>query len=361
MTRAVHLHLQRREVDLAQPLVSARGSWSRRRLLHLKIVGPDGVEGEGEASPLPGYSLDDFSDVERALAAVELSGLLEERSVDSIAAGVAQAIPARLPAARHGLECALMDRRARLAGEPLWRMLRRWIDGNESSVVAPEQAHPALPLCAILPAEPELALQRATTLMASGVKTFKVKLGPDVLRTNQRQTLRRLRARFGAELVLRLDANASLEPASLLATLRELEELQPELIEEPSAETTPELAGISPCPLALDESLAPLSTDQRVRRVRAARWGAVVLKPTALGGLAACASLAREARRVGVDAIVSHALEGPLGWLSCAHLAWALGGRRAAGLFPMQHQRLDTGVVIRAGRLLAPVASGLLR
>src|SRR5206468_1527550 len=59
-----------------------------------------------------------------------------------------------------------------------------------------------------------------------------------------------------------------------------------------------------------------------------------VLKPTLLGGFATCLELARRAHTAGVAAIVTHALEGPVGFAACVELARAIGGPHAHGLAP---------------------------
>jgi L-alanine-DL-glutamate epimerase-like enolase superfamily enzyme len=84
----------------------------------------------------------------------------------------------------------------------------------------------------------------------------------------------------------------------------------------------------APVPLAADESLAlpgawpALATLCRV----------VVLKPTLLGGLAACLQLARDAAARGLAATVTHTFDGPIAVAAAAELAVALDSPLACGL-----------------------------
>jgi O-succinylbenzoate synthase len=84
--------------------------------------------------------------------------------------------------------------------------------------------------------------------------------------------------------------------------------------------------------VALDESLA---TGPRVlRRARDHGVVALVLKPTAVGGLTRAFELVAVGEAHGLVAVASHALEGPLGFMLAATLALALGPGHAHGLAP---------------------------
>lgn len=90
-----------------------------------------------------------------------------------------------------------------------------------------------------------------------------------------------------------------------------------------------------PVPVALDESLAELAD----REIPWERIAAVVLKPTVLG-IERCVRIAAEAKRRGVNVVVTHCLEGPIGTAACAELARAIGTPGVAqGLGP--HPALD--------------------
>jgi len=354
----LRLELQRSERQLESPLVNAGAAWDRRTLTRLLWHEDDGsgarVSGWGEASPLPGYSPDTDADVERALGSLETERLVALAAASSAAAVldvVAGVLPRSSPAARFGLETVLLDRLARATNRPLWQLLAE-LAGTGS---APRE----VALCALVPsADPSRVASLVEQQLNAGVRVFKLKIGPERLRPEQEATLEALRGRFGRAVALRLDANGSLRRSELAATLKRLARFEPELLEEPLAGLTPrDLAG-SPCPLALDESLQELSDADRERRIESLPASVVVLKPTALGGFAACLQLAAVARRLGRDTIVSHALEGPIGWSACAHLALALASPRAAGLWPLAHQRCASPGV-EAGRLLASTAPGL--
>lgn len=350
MTHIELLTFQRLELPLDPPLVNARGEWQRRRTLLIQLTDARGHHGHGEAAPLPNFSRDDLNDCELALRRIAparlaaLDGLASPRALLDAAA---QLLPEQVPAARFALETALLDRLGRRSGRPLWRLL---VDALPEDVGRPSGP---VPLCALLPShDPEAALSEARRLELAGVRTFKLKIGPDRVSPAQLETLTALRSALDSSIHLRLDANGSLSTQELRSTLRRLATFQPELVEEPLARLDLEAYAASPCPIALDESLQTLAPASVDAFLELATGHALVLKPTALGGFAHCLELAARCTRLGRRSIVSHTLEGPTGWSACAHLALALGQPSAAGLWPLRHQRGGNPTVV--GGLLVP-------
>jgi L-Ala-D/L-Glu epimerase len=154
---------------------------------------------------------------------------------------------------------------------------------------------------------------QARAAVAAGARTLKLKLaGPDVRAAVA--AVRDVRAAVGPDVRLRVDGNqtfAAADVATLVALLAPLVEY----VEEP---------GPAPAPgTALDDSLvdgAPEAID---------RFAAVVVKPTILGPWRTLALAARAPR-----AVISHALEGPVGLAACAELALVVGGTVAHGVAP---------------------------
>jgi o-succinylbenzoate synthase len=328
--------------------------WTERTGLVLRWYDALGRHGRGEAAPLPDYSPDVLEGCEQALAgltAAVLDMLDRADSALEVLDAVAAAIPAELPAARFALETALLDRAARRSGQPLWRLLGELVPGGTE----PEP----IALCALLPsADTAAAVELARAHVDMGVSTFKLKVGPDHASPAQEATLDALRTRFGASIALRLDANGSFRPGAFARSTERLARYDLEFLEEPLAFGDPEELAGSACPLALDESLQQVDPARLARLLALASVRVVVLKPTALGGFGACLRLAASARAEGCDAVVSHTLEGPIGWAACAHLALALRSPRAAGLWPLAHQ-VGPSPSIAAGRLLPPIEPGL--
>jgi o-succinylbenzoate synthase len=308
----------------------------------VRLHATDGPDGYGEASPLPGYSPDDLPACERALLAIpeaRLSALAALEGAAEVLEGVDALLPVAVPAARFALETALLDGLGRRLGRPIWSLLADLVPNPLN------RERSRVELCALLVSDdPEAAVQEARRRLAEGVRTFKLKVGPETLQPTQQATLALLRATLGATVALRIDANRSLSRRALPDTLRTLAVYEPEFVEEPLSDPQPEDFAASPCGLALDESLQTLDAVALERLLRVPTCRALVLKPSCLGGLGRCLWLARHGASLGCDSVVSHALEGPIGWAACAHLALAVAPRVAAGLWPLDHQISDAAL-----------------
>jgi L-alanine-DL-glutamate epimerase-like enolase superfamily enzyme len=166
-----------------------------------------------------------------------------------------------------------------------------------------------------------------------------VKLRPGELRSDA-ELLRSLRRELGDGVALRADANQSLTQRLIDPQLADLRAVRLEWLEEP----WPEAAQSPPpgLPLALDESLLLPGKGGLGGSGRGA-VAALVLKPSLLGGLVATHAWLTAARLLGKAAVVSHQLEGPVGFQSAAALALAhtragpaqgLGAHPALAAFP---------------------------
>jgi o-succinylbenzoate synthase len=309
----------------------ARDGWIERRGWLLRLEDDRGELGQGEAAPLPGYSPDTLSaagrELERALAAalpLELDTCLPlAPQIGQVSRGAALASAA----ARSALECALLD----LAG--------RRLDVPVSWLLRGAPAEPARPTAQVLPAAaPAGEAERA---WRAGYRTLKVKVGAPDRFEAELAALEELRRRL-PRAALRVDAGGAwvLEQAPDL--LRRLAGIAPEFVEQPvPAEALERLAGEEGLPrLAADESLQQPDRAERLASRAGGPVRVLVLKPGALGGPLACMRLADRGRRSGLDVVVSHLLEGPVGFAAAAELALALPpGGPACGLG--SHPALD--------------------
>lgn len=260
---------------------AARGRRTRTALF-VEVVGEGGERGVGEAAPLEGMSVETLDDARDAIAAIaaRVPGAIDVEEIE-------------VASARFAIETAIDVAR------------RRAIGGEVPVAVVVESA------------------EEARAAWARGVTHLKVK-GVDRVRAIAE-------AAPGAR--LRLDLNRGWERGEVKARLGELVGLPIEFVEEPcegAAELVDEALAVK---IALDESLARMTRAEIARAVRGRALGAVVLKPTLLGGVRVAAAIADKARAQGVRAIVSHALEGPVAMAACVGLARTLGDE-IAGLAP---------------------------
>jgi o-succinylbenzoate synthase len=312
---------------LPTPAHSAAGTWSERRALLIALEDEAGHVGLGEAAPLPGYSRDTLEEAHASLSTLlgaELRVHADAPKPTDVRAALGEA-SARLTslAARSALEAALLDLWARRQGVPAWRL------------VAPGAAPERVPVATWLPDGADAAVKAARAAELRGVRAFKVKLDARRSVGNGVGTLVALREALGRDVTLRADANQSLTLGDLEPYLATLRSLGLEWLEEPTA--TPLLKSLG-VPIALDESLVGLELPALEGCPDVA---ALVLKPTALGGLARCLELAAHARAHGRAVVASHTLDGPIGFMTAATLALSVEQRAAHGLGPYGRLRGD--------------------
>jgi o-succinylbenzoate synthase len=325
--RIVEATLQRFSGELPEPIGNARTGWRTRSGLLLTLIDEEGRAGQGECAPLPGYSPDEEEACREALEALDWDELVHRQSGATLLEGLAAAsscLPQELPAARFAIETALLDLAGQRAGRPAWRLLR-------SSVRRLDSRPLPVSLCGVVVApgrRPDDVLGAASRLVERGLSRLKLKVGYE----GDVELARALRVHLPEGVLLRFDANRAWSEQEAPERLAGLAALVPELVEEPSEAL--EALQSPPVPLALDESLQTPGPLERLRpALRRLRVEAVVLKPTALGGLVRCIELATRAQSLGLGVIVSHLFDGPVALGSAAALALAVASpERASGL-----------------------------
>lgn len=286
-------------------------SWAARRGLVLKL-GAGTLTGEGEASPLPGYSTESLASVKTALQGLPELRLDLSAPLRSAASLAETHISAELPSARFALECALLELAAAELHRPLWALL------------APSAR--VRPVSEVL-TRLEVAERQAIAHRKAGIRTLKLKVGRPEAEEAELATLDALQGVPDTE--VRLDANQGWSGcwerwAELLA------ERPVEMVEEPAP--WPELRHVpTRLRIGLDETLREPAIGGEALQHLGTR-AVVVLKPAVLGGLSAALAWAERAEKVGGAAVASHLFDGPVAARALRALAVVLPGELAQGL-----------------------------
>lgn len=154
--------------------------------------------------------------------------------------------------------------------------------------------------------------------LAEGYRCLKLKIGALDFGT-ELGLLRGLRLRFSPdELELRVDANGAFGAGEALEALKQLSEFGLHSIEQPiRAGQWEALAGLcraTPLPIALDEELIALGPEvDRRRFLQQVSPQFLILKPSLLGGFAACEAWIGLAEELGIGWWVTSALESNIG------------------------------------------------
>lgn len=186
-------------------------------------------------------------------------------------------------------------------------------------------------------------------MRAAGYRAVKLKVGGREIGGDMR-LVREVGEVLGDGVSLRLDANRAWGYEEALAFAEGVEGVGIQYIEEPLKDPKglAGLAGEWGLPIALDESLVGMPPEELEEHAYA---GAVVLKPTLLGGVSRVLRLAGEAKALGMAAVVSSSYEAGVGTGALVALAAAVG-EEPAGLDT--YRALAEDVVRRRLPLPAP-------
>jgi o-succinylbenzoate synthase len=288
----------------AAPWISAAGALRERHGWLVRLTDRQGRNGYGDAAPLPAAGTEPAIRTRTWLDArlPALIGRTPQQAQRELTAHGGH------PAARCGLETALLDLQARQQGMPLYRLL-----GAET--VRPVR------LNAALGSLDDGVEQRLRAALATGYRLFKLKLGTAPA-ARELAHLERLCQALPAGCQLRLDANRAWRHPEARQWIERLNELPVESLEEPlrsaDAAELQTLQDSARFDLALDESLPAYLADQQLQPLPVRR---IIIKPACLGGPTPALAVIRQAHRDGIACVVTSTLESSAGIWPLCHLA----------------------------------------
>ena len=304
------------QLPLSRPWRSARGSVTARHGWLIVVETEYGYSGWGDCAPFPELGTETMAAAKAALDAIlpMLMGLRPQAALRRL-----MQIDNCPPATRYGIETALADLAAQDAGIPL----AKWLCSD---------ARLAVPVNAAIGALDDDCTARVQLALAAGYRILKIKLGLQPWE-EELPRLQILASTLPTPVQLRVDANQAWSEVIARTALTALTALPIEAVEEPLAEANfkilAKLQQQMPFALALDESMLTMSRHGLLAICPVQR---LILKPTVLGGLSRTFALAAQAQQLGLEWVITSALESGVGVRAAAHLAAALGGDLAHGL-----------------------------
>ena len=302
----------RYRLPLAAALPLAGRVIHERTGLLIRIDSDSGASGWGDAAPLPGFSRESIEDAEAELKswAERLRGARFDPRGDSLESWLGHELaPAASPSVRFGLETALAS-------------LARRTEDREGAELGCFNG--SVPINGLLAGSRERVLADARRLRDAGCRAVKLKVGgrPAAEDVELAQAVRSV---IGDGVGLRLDANRRWSVEQAVAFGRAVGAAGVEYLEEPlqAPAHLEELFDATGIPVALDESVLELCPDDLEGRPEV---GAVVLKPTLLGGIARAREWVAAALALKIRPVVSACFESGVGLLALAGFVWASTG-----------------------------------
>lgn len=336
MTVALRLSHEVLALRTAHPFGIARGTASAHRVVWVRLIDADGVEGWGEAAPSRYYG-ETADSVVAALSVVEPVLPPEPFALENADAAMLRVLQGDA-AARAAVSAALHDLVGKRLGAPLWKL---WgLDPGRA------------PRSSFTIGLDTLKVVREKVREAAPYPILKIKVGtPDdepILRAVREMT----------DKPLRVDANAGWTAKQAVARLPLLEELGVELLEQPvSPDDLEGLAAVhraSRIPIIADESCR---TAADIPRLAGAVDG-INIKLAKCGSLREALRMVAVARAHRLSVMVGCMIETSLGITAAAHLTPLvdivdLDGAALLELDPFR------GASIEGGHVTLPAGPGL--
>lgn len=294
-----------------------------RRGTRVAVTALGGFVGLGEAAPLRGRSRESLDETRCALEewVRRIGGDIDLKSdpLAQVEELVAPLHKTGIRAASFAGETALLDLVAQVRGVP---MAALWRTDPVSQVI---ELNAALDGAGPGRHDEDLLIR-----MRRGFRTYKLKAAGAPFE-KQLAALEHLRNMLGPEPSLRLDVGGSWALGDVEGNLAHLVHLKLEYVEQPVAASELLHVPRGIVPMAADETI---EVDGGLEDVVAAQNCAVaVIKPALLGGLLVARRLASLAQERGLDVVITHAFDGPIGLAAACELALSLPKPpRACGL-----------------------------
>jgi len=326
-------------VHTTHPFVIARGGASEHRLMRVRILGDDGVEGWGEAAPNRFYG----ETADTALAALaRLTPIVEQCdawAIEDVETEMNRAIRFN-GSVKSAISAALHDLAGKRLGVPLYKL---W-------GLNPANAPLSSFTIAIAANDDEL---RQRVEQAKSYPVLKVKLGTD----HDEHIIRTVRE-AAPNKVLRVDANAAWTPKRALRMVDVLVECGVEYVEQPVP--AHDIDGLrfvrerSVLPVIADESCVVASD---IPRLVGAVDG-INIKLSKCGGLREALKMVATARSHGMLVMAGCMIETSLGITAAAHFAPLLDYADFDGAALLSDDPYS-GATIAQGKIKIPDAPGL--
>jgi L-alanine-DL-glutamate epimerase-like enolase superfamily enzyme len=362
--RITGIAFARYRIPFVAPYETAHGRVTHRIGYIVRAITDVGVEGLGEAALDPSAPEAASDAIPPHLHALCLDVVREAVRLDDAMEPYLHGDEA-MRTANCAIETAIADAGSRWAGLPMSAMFSGRDAGNSGPEAVPVNA-------TIAHRRTEEAAAASLAARASGYGTVKLKVGmepstpsPSTGRGQgvgfELARVQTIREVLGPGIKLRLDANGAWDEATAIETIRALEHLDIELIEQPvsDVEALGRVRDAVTMRIAADESVSDFAGAERA--IHAA--DVIVLKPMRLGGPTVARYLAQYANGSGLDVFVTTTIDTGIGTAMALQVAAAMPDARLAhGLATaslLESDLLVTSLRVERGVIHMPDGPGL--
>ena len=311
MIKAITLHAIR--LPLHEPFIISYHTYPDMPSIIVKIESDDGYVGYGEAvadEHVTGETWEStYSLLKNTLAPLLIGHDPEE--FERIHERMNKAVYGA-PAAKAAIDIACHDLTAKKLGVPVYQL----IGGR---------FHDRFPITHVLSIqEPAIMAEEAVRKVAEGYRSFKMKVGKDVLQDLER--IRTVRNAVGAGIAIRVDVNQGwVNSSNALKALASLEELNIDWLEQPviadDLDGLAELKKKARIPIMVDEGLKGMKEMKEVILKQAADKANIKLMKC--GGILPAVKLANQAEMAGIECQIGSMVESSIGSAAGFHVAFS--------------------------------------
>ena len=349
--RLERLELREIELPLKAPFETSFGRTTRRRILIVKVINKDGATGYGEcvASENPFFNHETI-DTAWVVTTKHVAPMLAQGHVESAAKVNEILFPIRENRmAKAGVEAAIWDLEAKLAGKPLWQHIAGVRDEIACGVSIGLQN------------STEVLLEKVRREVESGYQRIKIKIKPgrDV------QLAEAVRREF-PDITLSVDANSAYRLETDVLLLKRLDEFNLLMIEQPLAPGDlldhSKLQRELRTPICLDESVVCLANARHAQELGACRI--INIKLGRVGGFSEAKAIQAFAQDHGMPVWCGGMLEAGIGRAHNIALstlpAFTLPGDVSASARYWEEDIIEPPVTVSStGTIKAPTAPGI--
>ncbi|MFT5886980.1 MAG: O-succinylbenzoate synthase [Arcticibacterium sp.] len=281
------------------------------------------VNGIGEASPLPGLSIDFKEDLSPFLDLFIDKFNASELTIEEASEAIESDLFFSWPSIRFAFEMALLD-----------------LSGGGSRVLFNNsfaQAKSEIEINGLIWMGDEAFMSKQIVeKLKGGFRTIKMKIGSIDFDTEYK-LLKTIRSQFSAdELTLRVDANGAFSSEEAKSVLDDLAKLNIHSIEQPIKagqwDQMAELCKTTPVPIALDEELIGITGSSQPELLDLIKPQFLIFKPTLLGGFKATDEWMLHAKDRKINWWITSALEANIGLNAICQYTFSKGNTLPQGL-----------------------------